>query len=193
MIQRLPTTDDSVPKIDDFSTYKFDSVAYWNRALAEKWVDEDRNYLYLDVFTRDVVGMGTARNLSDPKDQSIDYHIFNWSTKSPNGDEFRLPDIFKCTTVNASGVGSSLFVENSEKRIFGIKSKAWHTCDKCMKGAAQVQATSCGPRATEESRLAACRKFMPNLEYCSIIMGTICAEKSMQPRVMCRQNGSCKK
>jgi len=190
LVQRLPSTDDSVPSADDFSAYKFDSLAYWNRALAEKWVDADRNYLYLDVFTRSLVGMGSGRNVSDPQDQSIDYHVFDWSNKAPDGEEFRLPSTINCILVNASGAGSPPM--ESKKRIFGIRSKAWHTCDQCVKGSTTALARACGPRATEDGRLAACKQFMPNLEYCSVIMATMCKENTMNPRTMCKQNGSCK-
>jgi len=188
LIQQLPSNDDSVPQPDDFSANKLDSLAYWNRALAEKWVDADRNYLYLDVFNRNVVGMGTMRNMSDPQDQAIDYHVFDWSNKAPDGEQFRVPNTVKCTIVNATGDSPT----DSKKRIFGIRSKAWHTCDKCKKGMQTVYDRSCGQRATEEGRLAACKQFMPNLEYCSIIMGTMCKEGAINPAVMCKQNGSCK-
>jgi hypothetical protein len=198
MMQEVPADDPSVPSPDDFSAHRFDSLSYWNRALAEKWIDADMNYIYLDVFTREVVGMGTARDPQDPDDQAIDYHVVDWSDEAPDGAEFRLPGTVKCEWVNASGtppmdpsfLARAVAVEQ-KKRIFGIHGKKWHTCHNCVKGMQHLYDLACGPKATEAGRMQACKQYMPNLQFCSTILATACAEGAIHPKVMCKQNGSC--
>jgi len=199
MMQELPAGDPSVPSPDDFSGLKFHSLAYWNRALAERWVDSDNNYLYLDVFSREVVGMGSIANASDPDDQSVDYHVYEWSSEAPDGALFRLPTTVKCELVNASGtppldpkvLARHVKSDSGKRRFLGIHGKKWHICNNCVKGMQRVYDLACGPRATEKGRMDACKIYMPNLSYCSIILATACKEGKLNPKTMCKQNGSC--
>ena len=46
-----------VPTQPDFSNYKFAQTTFFNRALAEQWVDGYGGVVYVDVFSRDIVGM----------------------------------------------------------------------------------------------------------------------------------------
>jgi hypothetical protein len=198
MTQVLDSDDDVIPVPDDYTDYKFTSLGYWNRALAEKWMDTDGNYLYLDVFTRDIVGMGSVANKSDPDDQDIDYQIWDWSSDAPSGDLFLLPSTVQCTPVTPA------VIKKTQKRFLGIGAKKQHEkCDCCLKGMRNVHNLACGappkkpggprpPPPSQEDKEKACKIYMPGFAMCAMVMGNACDEGMLHPKTICKQQGACK-
>lgn len=56
-------------------------MTYFNRALAEEWTDGYGGVVYVDVFSRDVVGMGNYSTVDDG--ESIFYNIQSWYFSVP--------------------------------------------------------------------------------------------------------------
>jgi len=196
--QILDSDDDVIPQPDDYTDYQFTSLGYWNRALAEKWMDTDGNYLYLDVFTRDIVGMGSVANKSDPDDQDIDYQVWDWSSDAPSGDLFLLPNTVQCTPVTP--------VPKAEKKRFlgigGKKKKA--RCNTCKEGIQNVRNAFCGkppkfpfpgapkplpPPARAKEKY--CEQYMPGFAFCALVFSNGCDEDLLNPSVQCKQQGAC--
>jgi len=184
---RLTKTDDMVPSRDDYSAYKFDSLAYWNRAMAERWVDAAGRYVFTNVFTRDIVGMGNLRNASDPDSQALDYVISDWSDKAPDGTDFLLPNTVKCTEVNASENALPHFMRG----LFG-PSKG-QICNGCKKSMAdmitKMQNQMCG--GGEEGQDRACAKYYPTMGFCPTMLADVCKKGSLNADGMCKMARLC--
>jgi len=182
---------DSAPLPEDYTGYTFDSLSYsWNRALAEKWIDTDGNYLYLDAFTRDIIGMGRVANKSDSDDQDVDYQISDWSTDAPDVDLFLVPSSVQCTPV------TPIVPVVSKERFLGIgKKKKKEKCKACTQGMQNVKDLACGrpggPPPSAESKEAACKKYMPTFDMCAFVMGNACDEGLLNPGTICKQQGDC--
>jgi len=135
-VYKLDPAVDPIPTPDDYSSYKFMQTGYYNRAFSEKWADQDGNYIWINAFSRDLVGMGTGRNASDPESQALEYIITEWSDKQPDGTLFILPGVLTCiernstTSVNTFGVRGNL---HKQKREAQIDKRVCNGCKDSMK------------------------------------------------------------
>jgi len=183
---RMTKADEMVPRPVDYSRYKFASLAYWNRALAEKWVNPAGDYVYTDVFSRDVVGMGSLRNASDPESQALDYLITDWSVAVPDGTAFLLPNTVKCTEVNTTSAFYGPML--TEKRgLFDPSKKT--ICLNCKKSMVTLVAKMCnGGDASQE---ALCAKNYPTMAFCPTAIAAACKKGALTPESLCRFGGLC--
>jgi len=183
---RMTRNDDMVPSPTDYSRYKFASLAYWNRAMAEKWVSPSGDYVYTNVFSRDVVGMGNMRNASDPESQALDYIITNWSEAVPSGTTFDLPNTVKCTEVNVTAGPVPPLI--SMKRGLFTPSKG-QICNGCRRSMVSMIAKVCA--GGDGGQEAACAKNYPNMAFCPTAMAAACKPGALTPDSMCRLAGLC--
>jgi len=185
---RLTRTDDMIPSPVDYSRYKFSSLAYWNRALAEKWVNPTGDYVYTNIFSRDVVGMGSARNTSDPQSQQLDYIISEWSTSVPSGVFFDLPNTIKCTEVNATVAFEEDGQVITSKRGLFSPSRG-QICSGCQRSMVGTVAKMCqGGDAGQE---ALCAKNYPTMAFCPTAMASACKAGALTPTSLCKFAGLC--
>jgi len=171
---RLDPMEDYVPTADDFSGYKFAELAYHSRALAEKWMDAEGNYVFLDVFSRDVVGMGNVRNMSDPDSQALDYTITDWSDKVPDGSNFMLPNTLKCVERNST---SLLAGRRHEKR-------SARKCNGCKDAMKKKIKDMCQSGKTPEQVCREQRK--PVTPDCIDGITNSCVPGALTPEGMCK-------
>lgn len=99
------------PQPEDYSQYTFSKFQYWNRALAEEWIDGFGGYLYVDMFSRDVVGMGNESTADGAV--PMYYNIYGWSDSAPDGTLFLLPNTLQC---KPSAPSSPPFVSSPHRR-----------------------------------------------------------------------------
>jgi len=159
IVQKLDSTV-TAPPPPDFTGYSFSQVAYFNRALTEQWTDGYGGVVYVDVFSRDIVGMG---NVSDSDDGSLFMNILSWSDAKPDGTEFLLPDTIKCTPFsNLSEVKRS--TEEASNII---------VCGLCKKAIGAVIGKLCGAAGT-----AACKIIPFTVPFCTQLKNAACNKGS---------------
>jgi hypothetical protein len=143
------------PPAPDFTSFSFSKVAYFNRALAEMWVDGFGGVVYVDVFSRDIVGMG---NVSTSDDGDLFWNILSWTDKKPDGTEFLLPDTITCKALNTT-----------KRSIDEASETAGLGCTLCKVGVKLVLGRLCNG-----SGAAACSAFPPAIPFCSLLANAAC-------------------
>jgi len=150
----------TAPMPPDWSLFTFTAVKYFNRALAEQWSDGYGGVLYVDVFTRDVVGMGNTSTVDDG--ESIFYNIQSWSDKKPDGTEFLLPNTIPCKPANnLRGYKVSSVMPHGAMINFG--------CIACKLGVGLIIGRLCSGLGT-----AACAAFPPAIPFCAVLSSLAC-------------------
>jgi len=162
-MQRLDSNV-SVPPPLDFTGYSFNVVTYYNRALAEEWTDGYGGVVYVDVFTRDIVGMGNTSTVDDGT--TIFYNIMQWSDKKPDGTLFLLPDTIPCKQV-----GPSEEVAIPAHHVMPIKPHflGGFKCTACKVAIGVVIGRLCTTAGA-----AACAAFPPAIPFCSVLANLAC-------------------
>jgi hypothetical protein len=150
----------TAPMPPDWSGFSFQAVKYFNRALAEEWTDGYGGLVYVDVFSRDVVGMGNTSTSDDG--ESIFYNIQSWSDKKPDGTEFLLPNTIPCKPVNTlPGYKVSKVIPHAA--MFSLK------CTACKLGVGVIIGRLCSGLGT-----AACAAFPPAIPFCAVLSSLAC-------------------
>jgi len=162
----VQTLSDSVsaPRAGDFKSYTYGQLAYFNRALSEAWVEPGGGYLYVDVFSRAIVGMG---NNTPGDDGSVYYYnIQDWTEKAPDGTVFLLPNTIKCQNITSAPLSN---VPRIHPLIsFPIKTI---TCTACHIGISKILGkVGCGSAGA-----AACVAFPPAVPFCSALATAACS------------------
>jgi len=164
----------------DFSGLSFAGYLYWNRALAEKWVDRFGGTYYFDSFTRDVVGITNSS-----VDNQFEYNIHQWSTKKPDGSAFFAPEAVNCIRLNNTFEYERIImaleaerdaIEDEEERAqFDIKCKA------CTIGIDLIKGRICTVAGA-----AACAPFPPSVPFCSTIATLLCKAIPVSSEQVCK-------
>jgi len=165
------------PMPDDYSSYSFQQFKYFNRALAEMWTEPGGGYLYVDIFTRDIVGMG---NSTASEDGTVSfYNIFDWSDKTPDGTSFLLPNTLGCKAINASD--AEAIVPDHAVKPHGIGS--FIKCNACQIGIGLVLGRLCGVGGA-----AVCAPFPPAVPFCALLAQGACSlgAKKLDKTSACR-------
>jgi len=161
----LDPLTDYVPEPDDYSDFTLNSVTFWNRALAEKWVDLNGNYIFVDVFTRNLVGKGNAKNMSDPESQAFDYTIWDWSEETPDGTLFILPNTFSCSEVESTPLARTRAVS------FG-KPSCKQKCNGCKSSIGKMVKTMC--QGGKQGQAKWCKLNQPKVDECPEVLESAC-------------------
>jgi hypothetical protein len=151
----------TAPMPMDWSGFQFNQLTYFNRALAEEWTDGFGGLVYVDVFDRDIVGMGNTSTGDDG--ESIFYNIMEWTDQKPDGTEFLLPNTVLCKPVQtlAGFAKAPKFAPHSA--MFSLK------CTACKIGIGVVIGRLCSIGGA-----AACAVFPPSIPFCSVLAGLAC-------------------
>jgi hypothetical protein len=162
----------TAPMPPDFSGYSLVNVTYFNRALAEQWGDGYGGVVYVDVFSRDIVGMGNTSTTDDG--ESIFWNIQSWKDTKPDGTEFLLPNTIPCKQISshpdyATAMPSIRSALPTKNRLFGINIK----CTACKLGIGLIIGRLCSIAGA-----AACAPFPPAIPFCSILAGIACGKAS---------------
>jgi hypothetical protein len=162
----------TAPMPMDFTGYSFINVTYFNRALAEQWGDGFGGVVYVDVFSRNIVGMGNMSTSDDG--QSIFYNIMSWTDKKPDGTEFLLPNTVPCKQISSlPEYGTALAHAHAnlptKNRLFGINLK----CAACKLAIGLILGRLCSVAGA-----AACAPFPPAIPFCSVLAGIACGKVS---------------
>jgi len=152
----------------DFTGFSFSSVTYFNRALAEEWSDGYGGVVYVDVFSRNIVGMGN-NSLNNDDGTSIFYNIQSWSDKKPDGTEFLLPNTIPCKSLSSLPEYGSAVVHPSR---FPVKERFGFPNFKCI-GCKLAIGLVIG-RLCSVGGAAACAVFPPAIPFCSVLAGIAC-------------------
>jgi len=152
----------TAPMPPDWSSYTMTKVTYFNRALAEEWNDGYGGVVYVDVFSRDVVGMGNYSTSDDGT--SLFYNVQSWSDKKPDGTEFLLPNTIPCKPMAAIGSeGASMSKVEPHSALFSVK------CTGCKLGIGIVIGRLCSGVGA-----AACAPFPPSIPFCAVLASVAC-------------------
>jgi hypothetical protein len=150
----------SAPMPPDWTGFSFNQLKYFNRALAEEWTDGFGGVVYVDVFDRDIVGMGNTSFGDDG--ESIFYNIMDWTDRKPDGTEFLLPNTVNCRPINTlPGFSKPKVAPHSA--MFSLK------CTACKIGIGVVIGRLCSIGGA-----AACAVFPPSIPFCSVLAGLAC-------------------
>ena len=152
----------TAPMPPDWTAFSFSQLKYFNRALAELWTDGFGGVLYVDVFSRDVVGMGNTSTAGDG--DSIFYNIQSWSDRKPDGTEFLLPNTVSCKPINA--VAEYKPVKVQPHGLGGIIK-----CNACKLGIGLILGKLCSGAGA-----AACAAFPPAIPFCAVLAGIACKQ-----------------
>jgi len=160
-----------IPDPLDFTGLTFAGYTYWNRALAEKWVDNYGGQIYFDSFDRDVVGMvnTSATNM-------FSYNIHEWSTEKPDGSYFMTPEAANCIRLNNT---------LEEQRVMSMaertNSKFSLKCTACKIGVGLIKSKVC-----KVAGAAACAAFPPAVPFCSTIASLLCRKIPVSTEQVCK-------
>jgi len=154
----------------DFSSYAFVGVSYFNRALAEQWSDGYGGVVYVDVFSRDIVGMGNT-SMNNDDGTSLFYNIQSWSDKKPDGTEFLLPNTIPCKSVSTIPEYASAVVAPSR---MPVKERIGFPNIKCLGCKAAIGLVI--GRLCSVAGAAACAPFPPAIPFCSVLAGIACSK-----------------
>jgi hypothetical protein len=159
-VQKL-NDNNTVPLAPDWSGYTLAKVTYFNRALAEEWTEPFGGVVYVDVFSRDIVGMGNY-STSDDGD-SIFYNIQSWSSEKPDGTLFLLPNTIPCQSIAALTAGKKVHTDAVEFKFPNLK------CPACKLGIGLILGKLC-----KTGGAAACSAFPPAIPFCAVLAGLAC-------------------
>jgi len=147
----------------DWSAYTLSQVTYFNRALAEEWTDGYGGVVYVDVFTRNVVGMGNYSTSDDT--ETLFYNIMEWDDGKPDGSVFLLPNTITCKQVNAmAGYNSALAKVHPMSPLFPNL-----PCIGCKLAIGLVIGRLCTVAGA-----AACAPFPPAIPFCAVLATLAC-------------------
>jgi hypothetical protein len=154
----------SAPTPFDWSGYTINQVTYFNRALAEEWTEPFGGVVYVDVFSRDVVGLGNM-STSDDGD-TIFYTIQAWNDKKPDGTLFLLPNTIPCKPINnLPEYASAVSVPKVMPHIGFPNLK----CTGCKLAIGVVIGRLCTGVGA-----AACAVFPPAIPFCAVLATLAC-------------------
>lgn len=167
-VQKLNANNTAPPPLD-WTGFSLSKVTYFNRALAEEWTDGFGGVVYVDVFSRDVVGMGNFSTVEDG--ESIFYNIQSWSDKKPDGTNFLLPDTLKCQAIATGSESDSVSDSMNGIKIFGKKIKLGINikCTACKAAIGVVIGRLCNGLGA-----AACAPFPPSIPFCAVLASLAC-------------------
>jgi hypothetical protein len=172
----------TVPMPLDFSFLKFAGYTYWNRALAEKWMDQFGGSVYFDSFTRDVVGITNSST-----DNAFEYNIHEWSSEKPDGSYFFPPEAANCIRLNntfddeyakivqALEEERDSIEDDVERSQFDLK------CKICAAGIGLIKGRVCSVAGA-----AACAPFPPAVPFCSTIASLLCRAIPVSNEQVCK-------
>jgi len=160
------STNVTAPTPFDFTGYRMQNVSYFNRALAEKWTEPFGGVVYVDVFSRNVVGVGNMSTTVDG--QTIFYNIQSWTDKKPDGTEFLLPNTVPCQPINAVEGFDSAWAPldplvTKRDAQFSIQ------CEGCKLAIGLIIGRLCNGVGA-----LACAPFPPSIPFCAVLAGIAC-------------------
>jgi len=155
-VQKLDA-DVTAPLPPSFTNYTMKKVTYFNRALAEQWTDGWGGMVYVDVFSRDIVGMG---NVSDVDQGSLWMNILQWSDKKPDGNAFLLPNTIPCKKLNITSGVWKRGAHEQQGRI---------ACALCKAAIGVVLGKICGVAGA-----LACNAIPFTVPFCSALKNAAC-------------------
>jgi len=159
-LQKL-SDNNTVPPPLNWAGYTLSNVTYFNRALAEEWSDGYGGVVYVDVFSRDVVGMGNYSTVDDG--DSIFYNIQSWTDAKPDGTNFLLPDTIKCQPIAAITTEAKAVKVQPQAALFSLK------CTACKAAIGLVIGRLCNGLGA-----AACAPFPPSIPFCAVLASLAC-------------------
>jgi len=164
--------DDNVtaPSPPDWSQFQLNEVTYFNRALAEEWTDGFGGYVYVDVFSRDVVGMGNSS--TDDDGETIFYNINDWTDNRPDGTEFLLPNTIPCKMIADLPEYKKFDVAAVKQNHQGVRPAFGLPNFKCI-GCKLAIGIVLGRLCTGIGA-AACAAFPPAIPFCAVLAGLAC-------------------
>jgi hypothetical protein len=158
----------SAPVPPDWSAYSLSQVTYFNRALAEEWTDGYGGLVYVDVFSRDVVGMGNST--LDDDGQSLFYNIQSWTDDRPDGTEFLLPNTIPCKPIGALPDYKPVAETYKQaKKVHPAGALFSFKCTGCKLAIGIIIGRLCGTLGA-----AACAPFPPAIPFCAVLAGIAC-------------------
>jgi hypothetical protein len=160
-VQKL-TDNNTAPMPPDWSYYSLSKVTYFNRALAEQWTEPYGGVVYVDVFSREVVGMGNMSTVDDG--DSIFYNIQSWSDEKPDGTLFLLPNTIQCKSIAASAEVAHKY--HTDGAMFGFPNVK---CIACKLGVGLIIGRLCSGLGA-----AACAPFPPSIPFCAVLASLAC-------------------
>jgi hypothetical protein len=158
-VQKL-NDNNTAPMPPSWAGWSVLKVTYFNRALAEEWTDGYGGVVYVDVFSRDVVGMGNYSTVDDGT--SLFYNIQSWSDTKPDGTLFLLPNTIQCKALPYS---ASIEVPKVSTNLpmFSLK------CTACKLGIGLILGRLCSGAGA-----AVCAPFPPAIPFCAVLVGIAC-------------------
>jgi len=163
VVQKL-NDNNTAPMPPDWSAFSLQKVTFFNRALAEEWSDGYGGVVYVDVFTRDVVGLGNYSTGDDGT--TLFYNIQSWSDTKPDGTEFLLPNTIQCTpvaSIDAVAKKPEVSKVQPHSAMFSLK------CTGCKLAIGIVIGRLCGGLGA-----AACAPFPPSIPFCAVLISLAC-------------------
>jgi hypothetical protein len=152
----------TAPVPPDWSAYTLSQVTYFNRALAEEWTDGFGGVVYVDVFSRDVVGMGNYSTADGG--ESIFYNIEEWDDDKPDGTLFLLPNTVPCQNIGAlESYGKAVKKVEPMSPMFSFK------CTGCKIAIGVILGRLCTVAGA-----AACAPFPPAIPFCATLATLAC-------------------
>jgi len=164
-----------IPDPLDFSNLQFAGYTYWNRALAERWVDMYGGTVYFNSFNRDVVGMVNSSSIN-----MFSYNIKEWSTEKPDGSLFFQPESANCIQLNNTLDFEAELLSNIEEQ-YNEKAKINLKCTACKVGIGLIKGRVCSMAGA-----AACAPFPPAVPFCSTIASLLCRKIPVSNEQVCK-------
>jgi len=166
-----------IPDSLDFSSLNFAGYKYWNRALAEQWVDNFGGTVYFDSFSRDVVGI-----MNSSMDNPFSYNILEWSTEKPDGSMFFPPEAANCIRLNNTlEIENKMLAELTANMDAKEKAKINLKCIACKAGISLIKGRVC-----QVAGAAACAAFPPAVPFCSTIASLLCRKIPVSTQQVCK-------
>jgi len=162
-VQKL-NDNNTAPMPPDWSSWKLLKVTYFNRALAEEWTDGFGGVVYVDVFSRDVVGQGNY-SLSDDG-TSIFYNIQSWTDDKPDGTLFLLPNTVSCTPITSAMTQQEVSKVHNDGVLIGLPN---FKCIACKLGIGLILGRLCSGLGA-----LACAPFPPSIPFCAVLATLAC-------------------
>jgi hypothetical protein len=160
VVQKL-NDNNTAPMPPDWTGFTLQQVTYFNRALSEEWTDGYGGVVYVDVFSRDIVGMGNYSTSDDGT--TLFYNIQSWSDAKPDGTAFLLPNTIQCKPI------ASIEADVSESKVQPHGALINLGCTACQAAIGIVLSRICGGAGA-----AACAPFPPAVPFCSVLAGAGC-------------------
>jgi len=154
-------SNNTAPMPPDWTGFSYAGIKYFNRALAEEWSDGYGGLVYVDTFSRTVVGMGNSSTADDG--DTIFYNVQSWTDKKPDGTEFLLPNTIPCKPLPMNKDSVARVVPHAALFGFGLK------CITCKLGVGLILGRLCGGAGA-----AACAAFPPAVPFCAVLSSVAC-------------------